>query len=247
MPLNYSTLVYLPVYTQFARPVEFSPIVSQPTSAVYNNRGIFDTDELDIVAMDGSIVSDQRTVLYIREAEFSVLPQQGDLVSIPEVEGIEAEGIFEITDSDTNGGGETKLSLRKWVDPMPAPIGDYLSVEPAIIELEASATQSVGSLSLPPGDWDVSAVLYFQPPATNVTMSLGLLLSTVSGVWTPTPGYGSIDTDFKVESGNYRTFATLPARFNNSTVSAITVYCNLQYSTDNPIDVKLFMNARRWK
>ena len=43
-----------------------------------------------------------------------VLPQQGDLIHIPAEGMIPAEGDFEVTDVDRNGGGETTLAIRKW-------------------------------------------------------------------------------------------------------------------------------------
>jgi hypothetical protein len=116
MPLNFSTLVYLPVYDYFARPVIFTP---SGGGSPYNARGVFDTDDIDLILEDGSVFSDQKTVLYIREIEFSVLPKQFDLVSIPAVEDIPAAGDFVVNDAGSNGGGETKLELRKQVTPKP--------------------------------------------------------------------------------------------------------------------------------
>lgn len=120
MAVAFSTLVYDPCFDMFAVPVTFKPLVSQPSVPSYDARGIFDTDEIDIAALDGSILSDQKTILDIREAEFAVLPVQGDRVMIPaDCNGVN-RGEFEIIDADTNGGGETTLSLRKWLPSLPA-------------------------------------------------------------------------------------------------------------------------------
>lgn len=116
MPLNFSTLVYLPVYDYFARPVIFTPV----GGGSYSARGVFDTDDIDVILEDGSVFSDQKTVLYIREIEFATLPKQFDLVSIPAVDDIPAAGDFVVNDAGSNGGGETKLELRKSVTAKPS-------------------------------------------------------------------------------------------------------------------------------
>jgi hypothetical protein len=114
MPIDHSTLVYLTVYNVFARPVTFSGGAS-PSGA----RGIYDTVAVDVAAEDGSIISDQRTVLDIREAEFTMLPKQGDTVDIPATGNIVAAGSFMVIDTDSNGGGETTLTLRRLVTAKP--------------------------------------------------------------------------------------------------------------------------------
>ena len=112
--VDYSTLIYLPNFDFWSRTVTFTPLVSQPNAAPYDNRGIFDTDEVDVQAEDGSVVTDHRTTLDIREIEFAVLPTQGDLVDIPADTGaMVAMGRFEIINVWHNGGGETTLTLRK--------------------------------------------------------------------------------------------------------------------------------------
>ena len=114
MGVDFSTSIYLPNFDVWARSVTISPIVSQPTAVSYTARGIYDTDELDVPAEDGSIITDHRTLLDILEHEFSVLPEQGDHVNIPADRGaMGALGDFEIIDVWHNGGGETTLRLRK--------------------------------------------------------------------------------------------------------------------------------------
>jgi len=115
MALNFSDLVYLPAFNTFARPVTFTPIASRPGELPYDARGIFDTTPVDIVALDGSIVSEQRTILDIRDAEFTILPIQHDQVAVPAAEGLPDAGSFEVTDSVRNGGGETTLHLQRLV------------------------------------------------------------------------------------------------------------------------------------
>jgi hypothetical protein len=107
--VNFSTLVYSPNFDVFAVPVLFFTI-----GGTFVGRGIFDTRALNVLAEDSSIYSDQQTILDIREAEFGVMPRQGDHVIIPaDCNGVN-QGEWEIIDQSTNGGGETTLVLRKW-------------------------------------------------------------------------------------------------------------------------------------
>lgn len=116
MAVDFSTMVYLPAFDAFARPVTIFPIASQPGAPSYSARGIYDTRPADVIAEDNSIYSDQQTILDIREAEFAILPVQFDRVTIPvDVDAGPGVGDFEVADADTNGGGETTLLLRKIV------------------------------------------------------------------------------------------------------------------------------------
>ncbi len=119
MAINFSSVVYSPVYDAFSRSVTVLPVASQPGLPPYIKRGIFDTRSIDVIAEDGLVISDQRTMLDIREAEFSVLPVQGDRISVPASGGLPDLGDWEIADSSSNGGGETTLTLRRYVDPQP--------------------------------------------------------------------------------------------------------------------------------
>lgn len=116
MGVDWSTEVYLLNYNMFARPVMFYPIKSQPSVPSYTARGIFSTIPIDIIVQDGGNLSDQKTILDILEREFAVLPVQQDRVYIGlDTSGMPAIGTFEIQDIDTNGGGESTLTLRRWV------------------------------------------------------------------------------------------------------------------------------------
>jgi hypothetical protein len=121
MGVDYSTTTYLPQYTMWARPVTFYPVTSQPGVTSYDGRGIFGTVSIDIIAQDGSDVSEQKTILDILEAEFPIIPQQLDRLFIPADfnsifggVGMPEVGWFEVNDISTNGGGETTLGLRRW-------------------------------------------------------------------------------------------------------------------------------------
>jgi hypothetical protein len=109
MGVNFATLVYLPCQDFFGRDVTITPA----GGTAYAARGIFDTRALGVAAENGAIISDQQTILDIREAEFATLPVPGDRVDIAADDSGPAEGPFEIIDATTNGGGETTLVLRK--------------------------------------------------------------------------------------------------------------------------------------
>ena len=119
MPVNFSTLAKLPCQDMFSVPVTVNPVASRPGHAPYASRGIFSTDSIDVPMTDGSIYSDQQTILDVREAEFTVVPKQGDIITIPFDCNGAPLGDFEVTDSGSDGGGETTLTLRKYVAPLP--------------------------------------------------------------------------------------------------------------------------------
>lgn len=95
-----------------------TPLISQPGAPAYVARGIYTTTPIDIPGLDGAtIASDQKTILDVRDIEFTVVPAQGDLIQIPAEGNIPAAGYFEVVDGDANGGGETTLTIRKWEAP----------------------------------------------------------------------------------------------------------------------------------
>ena len=113
MAVNFSTQVYMPTFAVFARPVTFTPLVSQPAQPAYTARGIYSTEPMDVLAEGTSSFSDTRTILDIIEAEFAVLPMQGDTVLIDASADLPAIGSFEIIENKSNGGGEMSLDLRR--------------------------------------------------------------------------------------------------------------------------------------
>jgi hypothetical protein len=87
-------------------------------------RGVYDTDEIEIVSPDSaSVISDQKTFVDILEADFVAagysIPQQGDLIEIPADVDLEAVGLFEVVNVSNNGGGEVNLTIRKYGSPAP--------------------------------------------------------------------------------------------------------------------------------
>lgn len=109
MAIDFPSLVYSPGYDIFARPATYTPKVGLP----FGGRGIFNTVALDVMAEDGTILSDQKTIFDILETEYPVMPVQNDQVYIPASDGMPELGNYEIIDASTNGGGETTLTLRK--------------------------------------------------------------------------------------------------------------------------------------
>jgi hypothetical protein len=119
MPVNFSDQVYSPAQNLYGRAVTITPVNSQPSGQSYSSRGIMDIEAIDVQALDSSVFSETRIILDIRDAEFSVLPIQGDLIDVPSDGGLPAEGQFEVIDADPNGGGETTLTLRRIVQAKP--------------------------------------------------------------------------------------------------------------------------------
>lgn len=115
MAVNWSQNLYLPCQNVFGRPVTITPVKSQPGAPAYQARGIYNTVDIDVQTEDGAILSDQRTILDIRLAEYAIHPIQEDLIDIPDdpVSGVPAEGQFDVQDVDDNGGGEYTLTLRR--------------------------------------------------------------------------------------------------------------------------------------
>jgi hypothetical protein len=113
MALNFSELVYGPCQDLFGRPVTFTSTLGNSFSGL--GRGIYDSRTLSVVLEDGSLMSDQQTILDIRESEFPVLPVQDDRINIPAdpLSGLPALGDFQVADLENNGGGEVTLTLRK--------------------------------------------------------------------------------------------------------------------------------------
>ena len=121
MAIDFSTLVYLPNMDTFARGIMVTPLASQPGFPSYEARGIFDTRPVDVQGMDGSIISDQQSILDVRDVEFTVVPEQLDRIYIPaDANAGAALGDWEVTDTESNGGGLTTLVIRKIITAKPS-------------------------------------------------------------------------------------------------------------------------------
>jgi hypothetical protein len=116
MGVDWSTNLQLPLQDLYSRPVTVTPVASQPGGAAYAARGIFDTDGMDYPGLDGSIISNSRTILDIRTYEFPVWPIQHDIIDIPpDPDTVIEGGLFEVIDVNgfADGGGELTLVLRR--------------------------------------------------------------------------------------------------------------------------------------
>jgi len=117
MAVNFSVDLLTPNYGVWARAITVTPVTSAPAAPAYSARGIYTTQALDILG-EGTVISDQQTILDINEDEFldagHALPQQGDRINIPASGDLRALGDFEVVSSSSNGGGETTLEIRKW-------------------------------------------------------------------------------------------------------------------------------------
>jgi hypothetical protein len=113
MGLDMSALVKLPAMDVFARPIDVTPVASQPGAGSYRARGYLGTSQLDVAAEDGSVITDQQTYLDIREIEFAILPRQRDRIDIPADGTVPAAGLFEVVSGTADGGGLTTLIIRR--------------------------------------------------------------------------------------------------------------------------------------
>lgn len=114
MAVNLDVLLQGPIFDFWAVPVTFTPLASQPGQPAYPARGILNTYTTDVSGIDGSLYSDQRTILDIRETEFGVLPQQNDHVTIPLDCNKVPKGEYVIVDASSDGGGQTMLTIKKY-------------------------------------------------------------------------------------------------------------------------------------
>jgi hypothetical protein len=114
MAVNLDVLLQSPIFDFWAVPVTFMPYASQPSGANYQGRGILNRYSADVQALDGSMYSDQRTILDIRESEFPTMPIQKDHVFIPVDCNNVPKGEYVIVDLVSNGGGQTMLTLKEF-------------------------------------------------------------------------------------------------------------------------------------
>lgn len=126
MAVDFSLLVYLPNQDFWSRPINVTAVVSR-NGAVYSARGILDTRGTVIQTDAGmAVLSDQETILDIREREFGgTPPQQGDIIDVPpDGEITDMVGTYIVTDAAWNGGGEITLILQRQTTPtLIGPIG----------------------------------------------------------------------------------------------------------------------------
>jgi hypothetical protein len=105
--LDWSLLVKKPIMDMYARPIAVNGVA---------NRGIWHEDDNDFLAEDNSVVTDHRVSIDILDAEFAVVPKQGDLIDIPADGAVPPpDGTpFTVMAAHRDGGGMTNLLLQQW-------------------------------------------------------------------------------------------------------------------------------------
>jgi hypothetical protein len=115
MAVAYPTALYAPCQSVFSRPVTFTSKLGN--SYTGSGRGIYSSDQLNIMLEDNSLITDQHTILDILFNDYPTMPVQGDTVTIPAdpVSGKQALGDFQIVNMWHNGENEWSLQLRRVV------------------------------------------------------------------------------------------------------------------------------------
>jgi hypothetical protein len=123
MGLDMSVLVKMPCVDVFSRPIDVTPLASAPGAPAYRNRGIYHQDDNDFVAEDGSIVTDHKISIDVRDAEYAAVPRQGDIIDIPADGTVPApKGTpFTVLSAHGDGGGLTNLVLSEYTTTVPPP------------------------------------------------------------------------------------------------------------------------------
>lgn len=117
MAINWSSDLYKYILDAFAVPCTIHPVISDPDGPSVDGRCYYDTRQLDVIAEDGSIFSDQQTYVDLRTVEWPILPAQKDRLTIPFSSNGDPLGDFEIVDTSTNAGGLMTLIIRKFEMP----------------------------------------------------------------------------------------------------------------------------------
>jgi len=109
MAVNFDVLLQPMIFDTFAVPCTFHFQNGKTLGA----RGILSSYNSVVQAIDGSFFSDMRTILDIRDSEFSTMPIQNDHVTIPfDANGV-PRGEYQIVDLTGDGGGATELTLKQ--------------------------------------------------------------------------------------------------------------------------------------
>jgi hypothetical protein len=119
MTVDFSRLVLNPAMLTFGRTVTIDPLWSQPGQPPYQARGVFSSDPFPIVGLDGQVLSDQKTTLGIRLADWGGAPAPAprDTITIS-FEGQTAT--WYVSNCEEDGQGGSMLTLR-YTTPVPDP------------------------------------------------------------------------------------------------------------------------------
>lgn len=121
-------------------------------------------------------------------------------------------------------------------------VGEYLSLEPAVVATAASTVWNHGGLTLTPGEWDVSFGAQFNPGAGSSIQTYRVDAADTSTAHNAEPWRQVTLTLASGVSAGQR-LHSVPVRF-NITANKI-LYLNTEYSPTGPVTVQPFMHARR--
>src|ERR1019366_2505268 len=84
MPINFDALLVSPGQDIFSQVITVIPTVSIPANPVvpYTGRGVWSSEITDVLLENGERLTTRRLLISIRSSEYSVVPQQGDNVSL---------------------------------------------------------------------------------------------------------------------------------------------------------------------
>jgi len=124
MPIDFSALVLTPCMDTFARSIVVDPIASRPGEPPYQTRGIYSSTPFDVQTIEGSLFSDQKTIIGIRLADFiGPPPQSRDVVTVLGGFGMTTDRRYFVDDVDEDGQGGAILTVR-FITPTPAQVND---------------------------------------------------------------------------------------------------------------------------
>jgi hypothetical protein len=117
MPTDFDQEVLVACEDTFARPIMIDPIRSQPGKVPFTARAIFTSRNANVVLADGSVLSDQTTMVGVRLADenydgspmFVKAPMKRDRVYIPDLAGTQ----YWVRDTTLDGQGGMTLHLGK--------------------------------------------------------------------------------------------------------------------------------------
>ena len=119
MTVDFSRLVLNPCMLTFARTVTIDPVMSNPGSAPYQTRGVFSSDPFPVMGLDGQVLSDQKTTLGIRLADWGGMPAPlpRDIITITYAG---QTATWFVSNCEEDGQGGSMLTLR-YTTPIPDP------------------------------------------------------------------------------------------------------------------------------